>query len=129
MACQIITAVLKIGITTDFTFQIGAGTAGADNVAVSIGEIDSYSFTMPFNLALHKFTSNNPHLIVYGGRKEAIKFLNKLNSIWVSAEVFNLLDIDNTVSYLWVADVSGRQYAVPNYLTPRQLNFKLIVSF
>jgi hypothetical protein len=43
MACQIITAVLKIGITTDFTFQIGAGTAGADNVAVSIGEIDSYS--------------------------------------------------------------------------------------
>lgn len=39
-------------------------------------EIDSYSFTMPFNLALHKFTSNNPHLIVYGGRKEAITFLN-----------------------------------------------------
>ena len=63
------------------------------------------------------------------GKKSKIKILNKLNSMWVSAEVFNLLDIDNTVSYLWVADVSGRQYAVPNYLTPRQLNFKLIVSF
>ena len=62
-------------------------------------------------------------------KKSKIKFLNKLNSMWVSAEVFNLLDIDNTVSYLWVSDVSGRQYAVPNYLTPRQLNFKLIVSF
>jgi hypothetical protein len=33
----------KNGITTDFTLQIGAGTAGADNVAVSIGEIDFYS--------------------------------------------------------------------------------------
>ena len=48
--------------------------------------------------------------------------------MWISVEVFNLLDIDNTVSYLWIADVYGRQYAVPNYLTPRQLNFKLIVS-
>ena len=62
-------------------------------------------------------------------KKSKIKVLNKLNSIWISAEVFNLLDIDNTVSYLWVADVSGRQYAVPNYLTSRQLNFKVIINF
>ena len=62
-------------------------------------------------------------------KKGKFKFLNKLNSMWISAEIFNLLDIDNTVSYLWVADVSGRQYAVPNYLTSRQINFKLIVSF
>ena len=61
-------------------------------------------------------------------KKSRIPFLNKLNNMWISAEVFNLLDIDNTVSYLWVADVSGRQYAVPNYLTPRQINFKLIVG-
>ena len=61
-------------------------------------------------------------------KKSKVNLLNKLNSMWISVEVFNLLDIDNTVSYLWVADVSGRQYAVPNYLTPRQLNFKLIVS-
>jgi deoxyribodipyrimidine photo-lyase len=39
-------------------------------------EIDSYSSIMPFKLALHKFTSNNPHLIVYGGREEALKQLN-----------------------------------------------------
>ena len=62
-------------------------------------------------------------------KKSRIKWLNAFNSIWVSAEVFNLLDINNTVSYLWVADVSGRQYAVPNYLTARQLNAKLILSF
>ena len=39
-------------------------------------EIDSYTYRMPFNLALHKFTPNNPHLIVYGGREEALKKLN-----------------------------------------------------
>ena len=61
-------------------------------------------------------------------KNSRIPFLNKLNNMWISAEVFNLLDVDNTVSYLWVADVSGRQYAVPNYLTPRQINFKLIIG-
>ena len=62
-------------------------------------------------------------------KKSKLKWLNAFNSIWVSAEVFNLLDINNTVSYLWVADITGRQYAVPNYLTARQLNAKLILSF
>ena len=63
------------------------------------------------------------------GKKSKVKFLNFLESAWISAEVFNLLDINNTVSYIWVTDVSSRQYAVPNYLTSRQLNFKLIISF
>tara|TARA_B100000683_G_scaffold211044_1_gene205721 strand:- start:8774 stop:11224 length:2451 start_codon:yes stop_codon:yes gene_type:complete len=61
-------------------------------------------------------------------KKSRIRILNKLNNMWISTEVFNLLDIDNTVSYLWVSDVSGRQYAVPNYLTQRQINFKLIIG-
>ena len=58
-----------------------------------------------------------------------LKFMNILNSAWLSAEVFNLLDINNTVSYLWVSDVGGRQYAVPNYLTRRQVNLKLVLRF
>ena len=62
-------------------------------------------------------------------KKSKKKWLNAFKSIWISAEVFNLLDINNTVSYLWVADISGREYAVPNYLTSRQLNAKLILNF
>lgn len=62
-------------------------------------------------------------------KKSKLKWLNVFNSIWLSAEVFNLLAIDNTVSYLWVADVNGREYAVPNYLTARQINAKLILTF
>ncbi len=56
------------------------------------------------------------------------KFLNYFEEIWLSAEVFNLLDINNTVSYIWVSDINGRQYAVPNYLTSRQLNARLIIK-
>jgi hypothetical protein len=50
-------------------------------------------------------------------------------TIWITLDVFNLLQINNTISYIWVTDVTGRQYAVPNYLTPRQLNLKLIMQF
>lgn len=55
--------------------------------------------------------------------------LNSIRSAWLSLEVFNLLQVNNTISYIWVTDVSGVQYAVPNYLTPRQLNLKLVVQF
>jgi hypothetical protein len=50
-------------------------------------------------------------------------------TIWLSLEVFNLLQVNNTISYIWVKDVSNRQYAVPNYLTPRQLNIRIIAEF
>jgi hypothetical protein len=53
----------------------------------------------------------------------------KLETVWLSVEVFNLLQISNTISYIWISDVSNRQYAVPNYLTPRQLNVKLVIDF
>jgi hypothetical protein len=55
--------------------------------------------------------------------------LRYFKSLWITAEVFNLLQINNTISYLWVKDVNSRQYAIPNYLTPRQLNIKIIATF
>lgn len=54
---------------------------------------------------------------------------NNLKSMWLNVEVLNLLQVNNTVSYTWVTDVTGRKYAVPNYLTSRQLNVKLQIRF
>ncbi len=57
------------------------------------------------------------------------KFLDKnFNSVILFFEVFNMLNINNTVSYLWLKDVDNVQYAIPNYLTGRQFNLKLIVK-
>ncbi len=50
-------------------------------------------------------------------------------SIILSLEVFNLLGIQNTVSYMWVKDISNNQYAIPNYLTNRRINLKLTAKF
>ncbi|WP_207426180.1 TonB-dependent receptor domain-containing protein [Pedobacter sp. SYSU D00535] len=56
------------------------------------------------------------------------RLTNTFSSLTAYAEVFNLLNINNTVSYLWIKDVSNNQFAVPNYLTSRQLNFKIIAK-
>ena len=60
---------------------------------------------------------------------ERFKILNRFSQAWFSVEVFNLLQIRNTVSYLWVEDTQGLQYAVPNFLTSRLLNAKLVLKF
>lgn len=64
-----------------------------------------------------------------GNEGSKSKYFKHFNSIWLSAEVFNLLGIRNTISYLWVTDVTQDQYAVPNYLTSRLLNLKLQAKF
>ncbi len=56
-------------------------------------------------------------------------FLRDINDMWLSLEIFNLLDINNTISYFWVSSNYGDQFGVPNYLTSRRLNLKLTVRF
>ncbi|MFN7690639.1 MAG: hypothetical protein ACK5QU_06130 [Bacteroidota bacterium] len=41
----------------------------------------------------------------------------------------DLLAINNTISYLWIKDITDREYVIPNYLTNRQLNVKLVTKF
>lgn len=54
---------------------------------------------------------------------------NPIRNLWVGAECLNLLGINNVNSYYWITDVTGQQYAVPNYLTGRQINVKVSVDF
>lgn len=62
-------------------------------------------------------------------KRYKMKLLNRLRSLSISLEVFNLLQVNNTISYLWITDITNRQYAVPNYLTSRQLNLRVIGRF
>ena len=53
----------------------------------------------------------------------------QLRNVWLGAECLNLFGINNVNSYYWITDVTGGQYAVPNYLTGRQINFRVTVDF
>ena len=54
---------------------------------------------------------------------------SQFKNIWIGVEVFNLLDINNTISHYWVTDLYNQQYAVPNYLTSRRVNLRLTAKF
>ena len=56
-------------------------------------------------------------------------FFRNLKNIWLGLDIFNLFDIKNTSSYYWITNIDNHQYAIPNYLTGRQLNVRLIVDF
>ncbi len=57
------------------------------------------------------------------GRKKAVR------NAWLGLDAFNLLGIKNVNSYYWVTDINDTQYAVPNYLTGRQINVRLSLEF
>ena len=97
-----------------------------------------FPFTKPFQTdfsVTHRLPSyfrvdwgNSVHLKKIEKIKNA-KWLQKIDDVVVSVDVFNLFNYKNVVSYLWVADYDNKYYGVPNYLTARQINAKLTVIF
>jgi hypothetical protein len=93
---------------------------------------------LPFNVP------NNPELRnVFQGkafRRVDVgfsKFIDKIRwngktvfqSLWIGADILNLLAINNIISYNWVADLNNQRYAIPNALSARFLNFRMIAKF
>jgi hypothetical protein len=62
-------------------------------------------------------------LLSFSGENKAVE------SVWIGLEVLNVIGVNNTISYLWIKDVYNVQYAIPNYLSQRFLNAKIIVRF
>ncbi len=69
-------------------------------------------------------------MLLKGEKHQDSKVLGAVKNIWLSAEVFNLLGIQNTLSYSFIQDqTTNRTFAVPNRLTSRLINVKLVVDF
>ena len=59
----------------------------------------------------------------------ALKNTKGIKGIWLGLDCLNLFGISNVNSYYWVTDVTNTQWAVPNYLTTRQINTKITIDF
>lgn len=57
------------------------------------------------------------------------KLFSTIKAAYIGADLFNLFDMTNVNSYYWVSDAYQQQYAVPNFLTRRQFNLRLLVEF
>ncbi|MFZ4455259.1 MAG: TonB-dependent receptor [Bacteroidales bacterium] len=100
--------------------------AGLPVSAPRLGREISYFRTPPY-----RRVDIGASRMLVGGEDKWMKkpILRSFKTIWIGLDVFNLFDIKNTNSYFWVSDIQNHQYAVPNYLTSRQLNVRLIADF
>ena len=97
-------------------------------------------FNIPGNLRYRNALTIDPYIRIdvgfsallldseKGNRRSHSPFRN-FENIWATLEVFNLIDRANTISYMLIKDFSNTTYALPNRLTPRLLNLKLVARF
>lgn len=68
--------------------------------------------------------------IVNNERNGGLKDKGKIfKNIWAELDCFNIFGFNNVNSYYWVTDVTNQQFAVPNFLTGRQINGKILLEF
>ncbi|MFT5512154.1 MAG: hypothetical protein ACI8SE_000550 [Bacteroidia bacterium] len=113
-------------LPTDTTFKM--------QLNLVIGSKMPYYFNGPFR---YNETYNLPayRRVDIGFSKQIARFTagskngGPFKNLWASVEVFNILQVNNVASYFWVKDLNNNLYGVPNYLTGRRLNLKLIGRF
>lgn len=76
----------------------------------------------------HRVDVGFSKLITFKPKAEAEK-KHGLESIWATLEIFNLFQRENTVSYTWLQDLNNNQFAIPNFLSARLINLRVITRF
>ena len=97
----------------------------ADGLPFSVPhrELETNAFRSP---AYKRVDVGMSYRLLNNEKREKNKWLR---NIWLGVDGLNLFGINNVNSYYWITDVTNQQYAVPNYLTGRQINARLLVEF
>ena len=91
---------------------------------------DGLPFGAPHRgLEAHQFRAPAYKRADIGMSFRAIKEGRGIKNLWLGVDCLNLFGISNVSSYYWVTDVTNHQWAVPNYLTGRQINGKITAEF
>ncbi|MCF0243320.1 MAG: carboxypeptidase-like regulatory domain-containing protein [Bacteroidaceae bacterium] len=102
-------------------------------VAVKIAFADGLPFGAPHRkLSDVPFRASPYRRVDVGMSYRLIKNLKKkavVRNLWLGIDGLNILGINNVNSYYWVTDITNHQFAVPNYLTGRTINGKIICEF
>ena len=88
----------------------------------------------PFRAPAYKRVDLGMSFRAYGGSKNDTsegksRRRSLVRNVWLGIDALNLFGIDNVNSYYWITDVTNHQYAVPNYLTGRQINGRIQIEF
>ena len=113
--------------TTRWTFTLKAAVADGLPFGPPRSDRTRHTFRAPAYKRVDLGASYQ--LLRESTREQRRGFFRHIKSAWLGLDCFNLLGISNVNSYYWVTDITNTQYAVPNYLTGRMVNARLIVKF
>lgn len=104
-----------------------------DNPSIRVNMRMMYGSGLPFgvpNLPNYRSSfSGGDYKRLDVGFSKVIKVKDKkfLESVWLGLDILNLFGADNKISYLWIPDFAGNQYAVPNGLSQRFFNLRVVL--
>lgn len=117
-------------LSTNKNFKVYINTIYGSNLPYNIPQSVKYRNALVIDPYLRIDIGFSAHLLNQdlSKRRSHSPFRN-LENIWATLEVFNIIDRANTISYLLIKDFSNTTYTIPNRLTPRLLNLKLVARW
>ena len=116
-------------LTTNKNFKVHLNMLYGSNMSYNIPNSVKYRNALIIDPYIRVDIGFSALLLSEKNKRRSHNPFKSFENIWLSFEVFNLIDRPNTISYQLIKDFSNTTYSIPNRLTPRLVNFKLVARF
>ena len=116
-------------LATNKNFKVHFNLLYGSNMPYNIPNSTKYRNSLIINAYIRADIGFSALLLTEKNNRRSHSPFRKVDNVWASLEIFNLINKENTISYQLIKDFANNTYALPNRLTPRMLNLKLITRF
>ncbi len=116
-------------LTTNKNFKFHLNLLYGSNMSYNIPNSVKYRNALTIEPYIRVDVGFSAQLLTEQSKRRSHSPFRSFENIWASFEVFNLIDRRNTISYQLIKDFANNVYAIPNRLTPRLVNFKIVGRF
>ena len=116
-------------LTNNKNFKVHLNMLYGSNMAYNIPNNPRYRNALIIDPYIRVDIGFSALLLSEKNKRRSHNPFKTFENIWLSFEVFNLIDRPNTISYQLIKDFSNTTYSIPNRLTPRLVNFKVVARF
>ncbi len=116
-------------LTTNKNFKFHLNLIYGSNMSYNIPNSVKYRNALTIEPYIRVDVGFSAQLLSEKSKRRSHSPFRSFDNIWASFEVFNLIDRRNTISYQLIKDFANNVYSIPNRLTPRLVNFKIVGRF
>ena len=116
-------------LTTNKNFKVHLNMLYGSNMSYNIPNSVKYRNALTIEPYIRVDIGFSALLLSEQSKRRSHSPFKDFENIWASFEIFNLIDRPNTISYQLIKDFANNIYSIPNRLTPRLVNFKIVGRF